>query len=54
MQMSKSNIGSIKALILVEISLDILELPRKKSAFPFKKYKGGSDPGAYVCFLLML
>ena len=29
MQMSKSNIGSIKDLILAEISHDLLELPRK-------------------------
>ena len=30
MQMSKSNIGSIKDLILAEISHDIIELPRKE------------------------
>ena len=28
--MSKSNIGSIEDLILVEISHDVLELPRKR------------------------
>ena len=39
MQMSKSNIGSIKDMILVEVSHDILELPRKRrgGAAPFEK-----------------
>ena len=43
MQMSKSNIVSIKDLILAENSHDILELPRKKEEgvqLPFKKLKG--------------
>ena len=51
MQISKSNIGSIKDLILAENSHDILELPGKKrmGAAPFRKVEVTTGTGFYRC-----